>query len=84
MVILCAVLFVFGVEGVNSAFGDHTPDPASVTITGSLQSELGCPGDWQPDCAATRLTYDGDDDVWQSSFTLPAGSWEYKAALNNT
>ena len=34
---------------------DHTPDPASVTIAGSLQDELGCPGDWQPDCAATHL-----------------------------
>jgi hypothetical protein len=27
---------------------DHTTDPTSVTIAGSLQDELGCPGDWQP------------------------------------
>jgi len=27
---------------------DHTPDPVNVTIAGSLQSELGCPGDWEP------------------------------------
>jgi len=26
--------------------------PSSVTIAGSLDSEIGCPGDWQPDCAA--------------------------------
>ena len=38
-----------------------TPDPTSVTIAGSLQSELGCPGDWQADCAATHLTYDATD-----------------------
>ena len=38
-----------------------TPNPASVTITGSLQSELGCAGDWDPACAATHLVYDGDD-----------------------
>jgi glycosidase len=61
-----------------------TPNPTSVTIAGSLQSELGCSGDWQPDCANTQLTFDGNDDVWQASFNLPAGSYEYKAALNNT
>jgi len=58
--------------------------PTSVTIAGSLQSELGCPGDWQPDCAATHLTYDASDDVWQRTFTVPAGSWEYKAPLNDS
>ncbi|MDF1552573.1 MAG: PKD domain-containing protein [Deferrisomatales bacterium] len=62
----------------------HTPPPASVTLAGSLQAELGCPGDWQPDCAVTGLAYDGDDDVWQQTLTIPAGSWEYKAALNGT
>ena len=30
--------------------------PTSATIAGDLQSELGCPGDWAPDCAATDLT----------------------------
>jgi hypothetical protein len=59
------------------------PDPASVTIAGSLQSELGCAGDWDPACAATHLTYDADDTVWQATFDVPAGNWEYKAALNN-
>ena len=62
---------------------DHTSDPASVTIAGSLQSELGCAGDWQPDCANTHLAYDGSDDVWQGVFDVPAGSWEYKAPLND-
>src|SRR6266498_4859731 len=62
----------------------HTPNPTSVTIAGSLQSEAGCPGDWQPDCAATHLTYDANDDVWQGTFHLPADSYEYKAALNNS
>jgi pullulanase len=60
-----------------------TPDPASVTVAGSLQSELGCSDDWQPDCAATHLAYDADDAVWQATFTVPAGSWEYKAPLND-
>jgi len=63
--------------------GDPPPEVASVTIAGSLQSELGCPGDWQPDCASTHLTFDAADDVWQGTFPVPAGAFEYKAALND-
>ncbi len=66
------------------ASGSHTPNPTVVTIAGSLQSELGCPGDWQAECAATHLTYDPADDVWQRTFALPAGSFEYKAPLNDS
>jgi hypothetical protein len=55
----------------------------SVTVAGSLQSELGCAGDWDPACAATHLVYDATDDVWQGAFAVPTGSWEYKAALND-
>jgi pullulanase-type alpha-1,6-glucosidase len=61
-----------------------TPDPTSVTVAGSLQSELGCPGDWQPDCAATHLAFDADDLVWQGIFNVPTGNWEYKAPLNDS
>jgi glycosidase len=69
---------------VAPALASHTPAPGSVTVAGSLQSELGCPGDWQPDCAVTHLAFDAGDDVWQGSFSLPAGSYEYKAALNDS
>ncbi|HMN30464.1 MAG TPA: hypothetical protein PKE45_20100 [Caldilineaceae bacterium] len=62
----------------------HTPPPLTVAIAGSMQSELGCPGDWQPDCAASELILDASDGVWQASFDLPAGNWEYKAALNDS
>lgn len=58
--------------------------PHSVTIAGSLQSELGCPGDWQPDCATTHLGFDAADGVWQGTFNVPAGGFEYKAALNDS
>ncbi len=59
-----------------------TPQPVSVTVVGDFQSELGCPGDWQPDCTATQLTYDGSDDLWQGTWKMPAGQWQYKVALN--
>ena len=62
----------------------HTPAPTSVTIAGNLQPALGCSGEWQPDCAATHLSYDANDQVWQGVFDVPAGSWEYKAALNDS
>ncbi len=63
---------------------DHTPDPSSVTVAGSLQSELGCSGDWDPACATTHLAYDANDDVWQGTWTVPSGSYEYKAPLNDS
>jgi glycosidase len=66
------------------ALASHTPAPTSVTLVGSLQNEAGCAGDWDPACAATHLTYDAADDVWQGTFTLPAGSYEYKVALNGS
>ena len=59
-------------------------EPSTVTIAGSLQTELGCPEDWQPPCPASQLAFDADDGVWQATFPVPAGSWEYKAALNGT
>ncbi len=62
----------------------HVIEPALVTVAGSLQEELGCPGDWQPPCSATFLTYDAEDTVWQGVFNVPAGDWEYKAPLNGT
>jgi glycosidase/fibronectin type 3 domain-containing protein len=64
--------------------GSSIAAPTSVTIAGSLQSELGCPDDWQPDCPATHLVYDSSDDVWQRTFNVPAGNWEYKAPLNDS
>ena len=69
---------------IPSALASHTPAPAAVTVAGSLQGELGCPGDWQPECDATQLAYDPGDGVWQGAWTVPAGSHEYKAALNES
>ena len=63
-----------GLAGLLSqpAAADHTPDPAGVALVGSLQSELGCPGDWQPDCAATELVFDGSK--WTGTFAVPTSA----------
>jgi hypothetical protein len=76
---LVAVVLVASLLPVAAA---SAVDPLSVTVAGSLQSEAGCPADWEPACATTHLAYDANDDVWQGTFSLPADSYEYKAALN--
>jgi hypothetical protein len=62
----------------------HTPAPTWVTVPGSFQNEVGCPSDWDPACPNTHLAYDAEDGVWQGSFVIPSGSWEYKVALDNS
>jgi glycosidase len=76
------VLFIAILLPVVFMAGPSLAAPSSVTLVGSLQDELGCPGDWQADCAATHLAEAGND-VWRAEFTVPAGSWEYKMALND-
>ena len=56
-----------------------------MTLVGSLQSELGCPGDWQPECDATHLQpVAGEPGVFRGTFTVPAGGFEYKVAINES
>jgi glucoamylase len=77
-------VLVAGMLGLAPPATANSPDPTSVTIAGSMQTEAGCASDWDPTCAATHLTYDANDDVWQGTFALPAGNYEYKAALNDS
>ena len=53
----------------------------SVTLPGEFQSELGCSGDWMPDCASTHLTLDGGTGKWNGTFTIPTGNYQYKVAI---
>ncbi len=54
-----------------------------VVAPGDFQSELGCPGDWQPDCLRSWLQDpDGDGIYAFETATLPAGSYETKAAVD--
>jgi pullulanase-type alpha-1,6-glucosidase len=79
------VALVFLAIGAASARADHTPVPGTVALVGTLQSELGCPGDWQPECPQTRLApVAGSPGRFRARFDLPAGAYEYKVALNNS
>src|SRR3954447_25025248 len=64
--------------------GAADPQPGAVSVPGSFGSEVGCPGDWQPDCAQVQLTRRATDGVWSRTLALPVGSYEYKAALDNS
>jgi glycosidase len=59
--------------------------PQAVAIAGSLNTELGCATDWAPTCVEAQLTLDTDTLVWKlSAKNLPAGTYEFKAALNRS
>ena len=50
---------------------------------GSFQSELGCPGDWDPTCLRSWLEDPDGDGIYTFETTaLPAGSYETKVAIN--
>jgi pullulanase-type alpha-1,6-glucosidase len=81
-VVACVLALALGAP---PALANHTPIPATVAVVGSLQSELGCPADWQPECAQTRLQpVAGSPGVFRATFDVPAGNYEYKVALNNS
>jgi pullulanase-type alpha-1,6-glucosidase len=78
----------------SSIVGDPPPPPASgggpvtqptnVSAPGDLNSEMGCPDDWQPACDQAQLALDPKDKIWKRTSTLPAGSYSYKAAINKS
>ena len=75
---------------ISLAATDVAPQPNTVAIAGTMQSELGCPADWMPSCDKTFLTYDDEDDVWQGAFNITPNDDQdkkgprYKAALNGS
>jgi pullulanase-type alpha-1,6-glucosidase len=58
--------------------------PDTVSVPGTHNSEMGCQGDWQPDCEQARLGLDAADGVWKGTFQLPPGEHQYKAAINGS
>ncbi|QIG39279.1 pullulanase-type alpha-1,6-glucosidase [Microbacterium sp. 4R-513] len=53
-------------------------------LVGSLQSELGCPEDWKPECPATELAPTADENLFSAEFNVPKGTYEYKVAVNDS
>jgi alpha-amylase len=64
-----------------TVFVGDAPQPDSVTVAGSLNVPMGC-GEWDPACPQAMMTLDPADKIWRLTVDLPAGRYEYKAALN--
>ncbi|MGL4648919.1 MAG: alpha-1,6-glucosidase domain-containing protein, partial [Caldilineaceae bacterium] len=58
------------------------PAPEAVSFPGTIGSALNG-ADWAPEDAAVAAT-DAGDGTWRLTGTLPAGSYEFKAAINNS
>ncbi|MGO0576609.1 pullulanase-type alpha-1,6-glucosidase [Ornithinimicrobium panacihumi] len=58
--------------------------PGAVSVPGSHNDEMGCAEDWQPDCAEAQLALDAKDSIWKGTYQIAPGSYEYKAAINNS
>ena len=89
IIAICAILLAsFSPLFASVAQAQSPSNPDSVNIPGTHQDELGCPGDWQPECENTMLMYDEEDDVWQGVYEIQPGNDDdkkgprYKAALN--
>jgi len=90
------IVFVLLISVFNTTFttpalaADNNSTPSTVTIAGTMQSELGCSADWMPSCEKTFLVYDAEDDVWQATFEVTPDNDQdnkgprYKVALNGT
>jgi serine/threonine protein kinase len=52
-----------------------------VNLPGSYQVEVGCDAQWDPACPATVLKK-GDDGKYTLTVKLPAGSYEFKVAMD--
>lgn len=53
------------------------------TVAGTLQAQLGCPGDWSPDCLRTMMQDpDGDGIYTFTTKALTKGNYECKVALD--
>ncbi len=58
--------------------------PEAVSVPGNHNSEMGCPGDWQPECDQAQLSLDAKDMIWKGSYDIPSGEYAYKAAINRS
>ncbi|MDZ4767986.1 MAG: extracellular solute-binding protein [Chloroflexota bacterium] len=64
------------------AIGTISAAPTSVALVGTIQTFLGCPGDWDPACEAAFMTDNGDGTYSITTSAIPAGEYEGKIAFD--
>ncbi|NNC06801.1 pullulanase-type alpha-1,6-glucosidase [Corallococcus exiguus] len=75
-----AVKFYFD---ANTHYVTSSRSGTIATVAGTFQSELGCPGDWQPDCLRSMMQDpDGDGIYTFITKAIPKGNHECKVALD--
>ncbi|MGP9708448.1 pullulanase-type alpha-1,6-glucosidase [Brachybacterium sp. AOP24-D1-21] len=71
-------------SAAGSEEGPGAIDELSVTLPGSHNAAMGCPGDWQPDCTAAQLALDADSGKYTGTFDIPAGDFAFKVAVGGS
>ena len=71
--------YTFAQEAIVAAIALDTE--GMVNLPGSWQSAAGFACEWDPKCADTAMTL-GDDGLYTATFTIPAGDYEVKVALD--
>ena len=91
IITICVIVLAsFSPLSASGSQAQSDTNPESVNIPGTHQDELGCSGEWQPDCENSLPTYDEEDDVWQGTYEIqPANDADkkgprYKATLNGS
>lgn len=71
------------VEQIVNAIGLMSSEERIVVLVGSLQDDANADcAEWTPDCRGTEMTDEDGDGVYTATYTLPAGDYEYKVAIN--
>jgi pullulanase-type alpha-1,6-glucosidase len=82
------MLFIFVLLSALSVLAQENPDgfpePDRVVLPGTFQDALGCGGEWNTSCEESALTYNEETGLWEGTFLIPAGVYEYKIALDGS
>ena len=82
---LSLALALLGVTGLTvPPPASAAPDAETISLPGTHNTAMGCATDWSPDCAAATLTKDPESGIHTGTFTLPAGTYQYKVAVGGT
>lgn len=80
--LLSSALVLTGAIAVTAA--PAAAEERTFALVGTLQDELGCAGEWLPDCIQTELAPTDTAGVYAAEFTVPGGTFAYKVAVNDT
>ena len=66
----------------NGAFPPPLPAPSRVSLSGSFQTALGCPADFDPSCPQTQLQDNGDGS-WSAVLPVPPGDYTFRVVASS-